>query len=156
MRYCMVQYFTGYQNYDKSKLKVQLLLSKIRRFQLWPVVFLISLKAQGHTEPQLKALRYGVYETRGLSFGSTSSICQGILKVVIYYKNRALLKLNCYALYVCNLLHKFHYIPFLHVIYFLSTLQAVDHSTNSLHIKNHVASIIEALVLLSSCSAVTI
>ena len=30
--------------------------------------------------PHLKALRYGIYETRGLSCGSTSSICQGILK----------------------------------------------------------------------------
>ena len=40
----------------------------------------MHLEAQGHTVPHLKALRYGIYEKRGLSCGSTSSICQGILK----------------------------------------------------------------------------
>ena len=50
------------------------------KFQLWFVVFLIPLEVQGHTIPHLKALRYGIYETRGFSCGSTSSICQGILK----------------------------------------------------------------------------
>ena len=37
-------------------------------------------KVQGQTVPHLKALRYGIYETRGLNSGSTSSICQDMLK----------------------------------------------------------------------------
>ena len=32
--------------------------------------------------PHLKALRYGKYETRGLGCGSTSNICQDVLKSV--------------------------------------------------------------------------
>ena len=40
----------------------------------------MPFKVQGNTIPHLKDLRYGKYEKRGLSFGSTSSICQGILK----------------------------------------------------------------------------
>ena len=34
----------------------------------------------GHTVPNWKALRYGKDESRGISCGSTSSICQDILK----------------------------------------------------------------------------
>ena len=41
---------------------------------------MIPLEVQGHTVPHLKALRYGIYETRDFSCGSTSSICQCILK----------------------------------------------------------------------------
>ena len=40
----------------------------------------MHLEVQGHTVPHLKALRYGIYETRGLSCGSTSSICKCTLK----------------------------------------------------------------------------
>ena len=40
----------------------------------------MPLEVQGHTVPHLKALRYGIYERRGLSCGSTSSICQDFLK----------------------------------------------------------------------------
>ena len=36
---------------------------------------------QGHSVPHWKALRYGRYESRGLSCGSTFSICQDILKI---------------------------------------------------------------------------
>ena len=32
IRYCMTLYLKGYQKYDKSKLKIQLLLSKFRLF----------------------------------------------------------------------------------------------------------------------------
>ena len=39
-----------------------------------------SLEVTGHTVPYLKALRFGIYEIRGLSCGSTSSICQDFLK----------------------------------------------------------------------------
>ena len=41
---------------------------------------LIPLEVQCHTVPYLKALRFGIYEIRGLSCGSTSSICQDFLK----------------------------------------------------------------------------
>ena len=44
-------------------------------FQLWPVVFLIPLKEKGHAVPHWKALSSGKYEPRGLSYGSTLSIC---------------------------------------------------------------------------------
>ena len=44
------------------------------------VIFLIPFEVQGHTVPHLKALRYGIYERRVLSCGSTSSICQDVLK----------------------------------------------------------------------------
>ena len=59
MRYCMALHLKDYQNYDKSKLKIQVLLSKSRCFQLEPVVFLIPLEVQGNAVPHLKALRYG-------------------------------------------------------------------------------------------------
>ena len=49
-------------------------------FQLWIVIFLILLEVQGHTVPYRKSLKYGIYERRGLSCGSTSSICQDFLK----------------------------------------------------------------------------
>ena len=58
MRYCMTLSRKGYQKYDSSKLKVQLLLSKYR---LWSVISVID-------------------GPRRLSCGSTSSICQDILK----------------------------------------------------------------------------
>ena len=41
---------------------------------------MIGLKLESNTVPHLKALRYGKFETRGLSCGGTSSICQAILK----------------------------------------------------------------------------
>ena len=50
-------------------------------FQISPVLFLISLKVQGHTVPHWKALRYGKNGSRGLSCDSTFSICQDILKI---------------------------------------------------------------------------
>ena len=49
-------------------------------FQLWSVVFLIPLKEKGHAVPHWKALGCGKYEPRGLSYGSTLNICQGVLK----------------------------------------------------------------------------
>ena len=67
-------------------------------FQLWLVVFLIPLEVQSHKVPHLKALRHSIYETRRHSCGSSSSICQGIMKLAIYYINRALIKLYRYTL----------------------------------------------------------
>ena len=42
---------------------------------------MIPLKKQGHRVPHLKALRYGIYETRGLNCDSTFSIFQDVLKI---------------------------------------------------------------------------
>ena len=61
-------------------------------FQLWPVVFLIPLEVYGHTVPHWKALRYGKNGSRELSCGSTSSICQGILKSDNLLHKRAFVK----------------------------------------------------------------
>ena len=41
---------------------------------------MVTLEIQGHTAPHLKAHRYGIYETRSLSCGSTSNIYQSIMK----------------------------------------------------------------------------
>ena len=42
---------------------------------------MIPLKVlMGHTPPHLKGLRYGKYESRGLSCGWTYSICQDVMK----------------------------------------------------------------------------
>ena len=58
------------------QVKVQHSLS----FQRWPLLFLYPLEVKGHTVAHLKALRCGKYELRGLSSGSSSSICQVVLK----------------------------------------------------------------------------
>ena len=49
-------------------------------FEIWPVAVLISLKVQGHTVPHWKALRYGKYNSRWQSCGSTLNIYQDVLK----------------------------------------------------------------------------
>ena len=49
-------------------------------FQLWLVVFLITLQVLGHTAPNWKALTCGKYVTRGLSYDSTLIICHDVLK----------------------------------------------------------------------------
>ena len=41
---------------------------------------MIPFEVHGCKVPRLKALKYGKYETRWLSCGSTSSICQEVLK----------------------------------------------------------------------------
>ena len=47
-----------------------------------------TLEPQGYTVTHLKALRDGKYDTRGLSFGSTSSIYQDLLKSDILQDKR--------------------------------------------------------------------
>ena len=49
-------------------------------FQLWPVIFFISLWVQGYTVPHWKALRCGKDDSRELSCGSTLNIHQDVLK----------------------------------------------------------------------------
>ena len=89
----MTLYPKGYQNHNKSELKVRFLLSKYRFFNF----FLITLEVEGHTVPYLKALISCKYELRELSNGGTFDNCQGILKIENLL-HRALSKLNCYAL----------------------------------------------------------
>ena len=48
--------------------------------QLWFVIFLMPLEVQGSTVPNLKDLRYGKDESRGLSWSCTSSIFQDVMK----------------------------------------------------------------------------
>ena len=61
---------------------------------------------KGCTVPHWKALTSGKFEPRALICGSTSSICQDVLKLTIYYINRALLILFCKPLYnACVLLN---------------------------------------------------
>ena len=43
-------------------------------------MFLIPIEILGHTLPHSKVLRYGKDDLRGLSCGSTSSICEDVLK----------------------------------------------------------------------------
>ena len=43
-------------------------------------MFLIRIEVRGHTVPHLNGLRYDKDDSRGLSCGYTSSICQDILK----------------------------------------------------------------------------
>ena len=43
-------------------------------------MFLIPLELQARTVPHLKGLRYDKDESRGLSCGYTSSICQDVMK----------------------------------------------------------------------------
>ena len=76
----MTLYFKGNQKYDRSNLKTYTSTYKAELLTLTNVIFLIPSKLRGHTVPHLKFIIHGKYETRGLSCGSTSSICQEILK----------------------------------------------------------------------------
>ena len=60
----------------------------------------MPLEVQGHTVPHLKALRYGKYVPKGLSWITTLMPVWGSWKMGIYYINGALSKLNCYELYI--------------------------------------------------------
>ena len=53
-------------------------------------MFLIPLEVQGHTVPRWKALKYGKYDKRRLSCGSTLSICQDVLKSINLLHSRDL------------------------------------------------------------------
>ena len=59
---------------------ISIYLVKFEVLALTCHIFDTPFEIQGHTVSHLKALRYGIYEKRGLSCGSTPSICQGILK----------------------------------------------------------------------------
>ena len=80
MRHFMNLYLKGYQKFNKSKLKLKLLLGKYKSVQLWTVLFLIPLEVQGHTVPHWKGLITVKYEPRGLKCGRTLNICQAFLK----------------------------------------------------------------------------
>ena len=56
----MTLYLKWHQKYDKSKLKVQLLLSKVESPNLQVVAVLMPLEIKRHTVPHLKALTCGI------------------------------------------------------------------------------------------------
>ena len=70
----MTLYLKWYQKYGRSNLNMYIFT--FNRL----VIFLVALEVQGHTVPHVKALSYGKYESRGISSGSTSCICQDVLK----------------------------------------------------------------------------
>ena len=98
MRYFMTLYLKGYQNYNRSKLKSLILLTKSWSFNFDLPYFWHSLR--------YKVIQYLI---RKLSYmvkmGQEVLVVAALLisvkssrKLKIYYINRALSKLNCYAL----------------------------------------------------------
>ena len=80
MKCCKTIHLKVYQTYNRSKLKVQLLLRKFRLFNLHMSYFRYYLKYRAIQYLIKKAFRYGKDGSKRLSCGSTSSICQDILK----------------------------------------------------------------------------
>ena len=103
MRYCMTLYLKGHQKYDRSKLKVQLLLSKFRLFNfdlsylLYPLRYRVT---QYLIRKLLDMVKMGI---EGLAVAALLISVKASQKLKIYYINRALSKLNCYALYLVDL-----------------------------------------------------
>ena len=75
-------------------------------FILWPVFFVIA-EVLGCTVPHWKALRYGKNGSRELSCGSTSSICQGILRIDNLLNKRVFVKTQSFrtVYFLSNFLH---------------------------------------------------
>ena len=95
----MTLYLKGHQKYDRSKLKVQLLLSKFRLFNfdlsylLYPLRYRVT---QYLIRKLLDMVKMGI---EGLAVAALLISVKASQKLKIYYINRALSKLNCYALY---------------------------------------------------------
>ena len=98
MRYCMTIYLKGYKKYNRSKLKVQLLLSEFRLFNFdllyfwYQLRYLVIQYLIGKLSDMVKMDKKGLVVAALLASVRTS------WKVTIYYINRALLKLNRYTL----------------------------------------------------------
>ena len=100
MRYCMTLYLKGHQKYDRSKLKVQLLLSKFRlfNFDLSYLLYPLRYKVTQYLIRKLSDMvKMGI---EGLAVAALLISVKASQKLKIYYINRALSKLNCYALYI--------------------------------------------------------
>ena len=79
MRYCMTLYLNWYKKYDKSKLKVIFYWIDLDISTLTYLIFDI-FEVQDHTILHWKALRYEKNELGGLSYNTTFSICEDVLK----------------------------------------------------------------------------
>ena len=104
MRYCMTLYLKGHQKYDRSKLKVQLLLSKFRlfNFDLSYLLYPLRYKVTQYLIRKLSDMvKMGI---EGLAVAALLISVKASQKLKIYYINRALSKLNCYALYIHDLM----------------------------------------------------
>ena len=98
MRYCVTLYLKGYEKYDRSKLKAQLLLSKFRpfNFELLYLLYLLRYKVTQYLIIKLSDMvKMGI---EGLAVAALLISVKASQKLKIYYINRALSKLNCYAL----------------------------------------------------------
>ena len=95
----MTLYLKGHQKYDRSKLKVQLLLSKFRlfNFDLSYLLYPLRYKVTQYLIRKLSDMvKMGI---EGLAVAALLISVKASQKLKIYYINRALSKLNCYALY---------------------------------------------------------
>ena len=98
----MTLYLKGHQKYDRSKLKVQLLLSKFRlfNFDLSYLLYPLRYKVTQYLIRKLSDMvKMGI---EGLAVAALLISVKASQKLKIYYINRALSKLNCYALYIRN------------------------------------------------------
>ena len=105
----MTLYLKGHQKYDRSKLKVQLLLSKFRlfNFDLSYLLYPLRYKVTQYLIRKLSDMvKMGI---EGLAVAALLISVKASQKLKIYYINRALSKLNCYALYVISLWAKKNY-----------------------------------------------
>ena len=96
----MTLYLKGNQKYDKSTLKVQLLLSKFRlfNFDLSYLLYPLRYRVTQYLIRKLSDMvKMGI---EGLAVAALLISVKASQKLKIYYINRALSKLNCYALYV--------------------------------------------------------
>ena len=98
----MTLYLKGHQKYDRSKLKVQLLLSKFRlfNFDLSYLLYPLRYKVTQYLIRKLSDMvKMGI---EGLAVAALLISVKASQKLKIYYINRALSKLNCYALYLTS------------------------------------------------------
>ena len=99
MRYCMALYLKRYQKHDWSKLKLINLLNKSRTFNFdllyfwYPLRYMIIQYLIGKLSDMVKIGK------ESLVMAALQVSVRASWKVTIYFINRALLKLNCYALY---------------------------------------------------------
>ena len=101
----MTLYLKGYCKYIKSKLKVQLLLSKFKlfNFDLSYLLYPLSYEVTQYLIRKLSDMvKMGI---EGLAVAALSISAKASQKLKIYYINTALSKLNCYALYVCTVIN---------------------------------------------------
>ena len=94
----MTLYLKGHQKYNSSKLKVQLSLSKFRLFNFDLTYLLYPLR---YRVTQYLIRKLSVMVNVGIEVLAVVALLISVKasqKLKIYYINRALSKLNCYAL----------------------------------------------------------